>query len=90
MPHTRAAVHDLIGPPRERGTTCAFIVSALVLVSCLLLAFVLSGSRPAGSGPLEGANLFGFLTLCAFWIAFWSGAVWLITTAGSRLSPEHR
>ena len=84
MPNTQAILHD---SPR-RGATRAFVISALVLVSSVFLAFVLSGSTAAGSGPLEGANLFAFLALCAFWIAFWSGAVWLITTAGRRLPPR--
>ena len=72
------AVHHTPG----HGATRVFIVSALVLLSSLLLAFVLSGTTVAANGPLEGTNLFAFVALCAFWIAVWSGAVWLITTAG--------
>jgi hypothetical protein len=79
MPNAQA-IHDMPG----RGATRVFIVSALVLLSSVFLAFVLSGSTSAGSGPLEGTNLFAFVALCAFWIAFWSGAVWLITAAGRR------
>jgi hypothetical protein len=83
MPNREAALHGITG----RGATRVFVLSTLVVMSSLFLAFVLSGSTPANSGPLEGANLFAFLALCAFWVAFWSGAVWLITTAGRRLPP---
>jgi hypothetical protein len=76
MPDRQAVLHDMAG----RGATRVFIVSALVLVSSVFLAFVLAGTARE-SGPLEGANLFAFLALCAFWVAFWSGTVWLITTA---------
>jgi heme/copper-type cytochrome/quinol oxidase subunit 3 len=79
MPYRRAVAHDIVGRP-GRWTMRVFIVSALILVSSLFLAFVLSGST-ADSGSLEGANLFAFLALCAFWVAFWSGVGWLITTA---------
>jgi hypothetical protein len=81
MPDRQSAVHHGIGRPPGRGTMRAFIVSALILAYSLFLVFVLSSSTVPGSGPLEGANLFAFIALCAFWVAFWSGAVWLITAA---------
>lgn len=83
MPNRQAAVHDsIVGQPQGHGAARAFIVSAITLMSSLFLAFVLSGSTTPGSGPLEGANLFAFLALCAFWLAVWAGTVWVIATAG--------
>jgi hypothetical protein len=83
MPNRQAILHGIT----RRGATRVFAVPALVLVSSLFLAFVLAGSTAAGSGPLDGANLFAFVALCAFWAAFWSGAVWLMTTAGRDPPP---
>jgi hypothetical protein len=85
MPDRPANVYDITGRTRGRGAMQAFIVSVVAFVSSIFLAFVLSGTTPAANGPLEGANLFAFVAVCSFWVAFWSGTVWLIATAGPRL-----
>jgi hypothetical protein len=81
---------DVAGRLPGRGAVRVFILCAIVLVSSVFLAFVLSGTTADGSGSLEGANLFAFLALCSFWVAFWSGAVWLITTSAPRLPTTAR
>jgi hypothetical protein len=89
MPDQPDTMHNVTGRAHGRGAMHAFIVSAVAFVSSIFLAFVLSGTTAAASGTLEGANLFAFVALCSFWVAFWSGTVWLIATAGPR-SPISR